>query len=173
MRSTPLVPGMRLVVDKMNDPSPLAPGSQGTFEGLDGAGDLMMSWDNGSSLKLIEGVDKFHVVETDEEIETSLTHEREIQDQIGRDEEFECPRCGKKALYRTRALSRIADISVCEGCGTMEAIIQAQAGGLKINNAGANNDTARDFKRTGLREWKMVREWQGLDDISLSIDEKA
>ena len=158
--------GCRLVVDEMaNDPQPVASGSQGIFEGLDGAGDLLMAWDCGSSLKLIDGVDKFHVVESDEEIEASIAHERELQEKISRDDEFECPRCGKKALYRTRALSRIANISVCEACGTIEAIIAAQKGGLNINITGANADTARDFKRVGLRDWKEVRRWMGEPDI--------
>ena len=157
--------GCRLVVDKMNDPSPLAPGSQGMFEGLDGAGDLMMSWDCGSHLKLIDGVDKWHTVDTDEEIKTSLAHLREEQEKIGRDEEFVCPRCGRKSSYRSRALSRIADISVCEGCGTIEAIIQAQQNGISIKITGADNNTARDFKRVGLKEWKEVRRWMGLEDI--------
>ena len=158
--------GCRLVVDEMaNDPQPVASGSQGTFEGYDGVGDLLMKWDCGSSLKLIDGVDKYHVISSDSEIETSIAHEKELQDKISRDEEFECPRCGKKALYRTRALSRIADISVCEACGTMEAIIAAQRGGLKININGADKATAIDFKRVGLREWKKVRKWMGLEDI--------
>ena len=158
--------GCRLVVDEMkNDPQPVAPGSQGVFEGYDGVGDLLMKWDSGSSLKLIEGVDRYHVISSDTEIETSIAHERELQEKTSRDDEFECPRCGKKALYRTRALSRIADISVCEACGTIEAIIAAQRGGLNINITGANADTARDFKRVGLREWKMVRRWMGLEDI--------
>ena len=165
MRSTPLRVGCRLVVDKMNDPKPLAPGSQGMFEGLDGAGDLMVLWDCGSCLKLIDGVDKWHTVDTDEEIKTSLAHLREEQEKFGRDERFTCPRCGKKSSFRTRALSRIADISVCEGCGTIEAIIAARAGGININITGANADTARDFKRTGLGEWKEVRMWMGLEDI--------
>ena len=157
--------GCRLVVDEMNDPSPLAPGSQGMFEGLDGAGDLMMSWDCGSHLKLIPSVDEWHTVDTDEEIKTSLAHLREEQEKIGRDEEFVCPRCGKKSSFRTRAVSRIADISVCEGCGTIEAIIQAQQNGISINITGANEETDRDFRRVGLREWKLVRFWEGLDDI--------
>lgn len=161
----PLKVGTRLVVDSMNDPKAVAAGSQGVFEGLDGAHDLLMKWDNGSQLKLIEGIDEWHVVETDEEIEASIAHERELQDQISRDDEFICPRCGKQSPYRTRALSRIADISVCEGCGTIEAIIQAQNAGININVHGANDNTARDFKRVGLRDWKEVRLWMGLDDI--------
>ena len=154
--------GCRLVLDEMNDPEAVPAGSQGMFEGLDGAGDLMMSWDNGSSLKLIEGVDKWHTVSTDEEIEESIAFLHTQQERIKAGEEFICPRCGKRTQYRTRALSRIADISVCEGCGTIEAIIQAQQNGISINITGANNDTARDFKRVELREWKEVRVWMGL-----------
>lgn len=78
MKNTPLKAGMRLVVDSMNDPVGLAPGSQGVFEGLDGANDLLMKWDNGSQLKLIESVDRYHVISSDEEIETSIAHEREL-----------------------------------------------------------------------------------------------
>ena len=157
--------GCRLVVDEMKDEHGVESGSQGTFEGFDGVGDLMMKWDSGSTLKLIEGVDKYHTVSTDSEIETSIAHERKVQSRIDRDDEFECPRCGKQSIYRTRALSRIADISVCEACGTMEAIIAARASGLNINITGANADTARDFKRVGLRNWKMVRCWMGLEDL--------
>ena len=162
-----LIPGMRLVLDEMaNDPRPLEPSSQGTFEGYDGAHDLLMAWDCGSSLKLIPSVDKYHVVESDSEIEESIAHLHTQQEKIGKDGEFECPRCGKKAPYRSRALSRIADVSVCESCGTMEAIIAAQRGGLKINIAGADESTARDFRRVEVRDWKIVRSWQGLDDIT-------
>ena len=121
----PLKVGMRLVVDRMNDPKAVAAGSQGVFEGLDGIGDLMVLWDNGSSLKLIEGVDKYHVISSDEEIETSIAHLRDEQDKISRDDEFVCPRCGRTTSFRTRALSRIADISVCSGCGTVEAVLIA------------------------------------------------
>ena len=157
--------GCRLVVDEMKDPHGVEPGSQGLFEGYDAVGDLLMSWDSGSSLKLIPSVDKFHVVKSDSEIEESIAFLHTQQEKIGKDDEFECPRCGRIAPYRSRALSRLADVSVCEGCGTMEAIIAAQRGGLNINIAGADERTGRDFKRTELREWKIVRSWQGLDDI--------
>ena len=158
--------GCRLVVDEMKDPHGVEPGSQGLFEGYDAVGDLLMSWDNGSSLKLIPSVDKYHVVESDSEIEKSICFLHTQQEKIGKDDEFECPRCGKKAPYRSRALSRIADISVCESCGTMEAIIAAQRSGLKIKVNGADERTSRDFRRVEVRDWKEVRLWMGLEDIS-------
>ena len=73
-----LIPGMRLVIDEMKDEHGVESGSQGTFEGFDGVGDLLMKWDSGSTLKLINGVDKFHVICSDSEIETSIAHEREV-----------------------------------------------------------------------------------------------
>ena len=69
-------------------------------------------------------------------------------------------------VFRTRALSRLADISVCSGCGTIESIIAARAGGLEINIHGANEETESDFKRVSVREWKEVRKWMGAPDIS-------
>ena len=161
-----LIPGMRLVLDEMKDPHGLEAGSQGSFEGYDAVGDLMMSWDSGSSLKLIEGVDRWHVISSDEEIAVSLAHEKGLQDRIDRDDEFICPRCGKVSIRRYAALSRIADIMVCgSSCGTIEAIIAAQAGGLEIKVQGANEETERDFRRRTVRDWKMVRSWMGIEDF--------
>lgn len=48
----------RVVLDAMShDPDPVIPGSQATAAGYDGAGDLLISWDNGRGLNLIPGVD--------------------------------------------------------------------------------------------------------------------
>ena len=45
--------------EMIDDPQAPPPGSRGTVEGLDGAGDLLMRRDTGSGLKLIPGVDRF------------------------------------------------------------------------------------------------------------------
>ena len=50
------------LVNMPSDPNPLPPGSQGTVEMVDGAGQLLMKWDNGRTLSLIPGVDQFKVV---------------------------------------------------------------------------------------------------------------
>lgn len=141
---------MRIVLDHMNDPSALPRGSQGAFEGYDGVGDLLVDWDDGSSLKLIPGVDRWHTVESDEEINTSIAWLRELQTKVGRDSDFECPRCGVTSVFRTRAVSRIADVSVCSGCGTVESIIAARAGGLEIRVSGADEETERSFQRISI-----------------------
>lgn len=50
----------------MEDPyHPLPAGLQGVVQGCDDAGQLMMVWNNGSTLSLIPGVDSFQIVEED------------------------------------------------------------------------------------------------------------
>ena len=72
---------MRIVLDDMpQDPDPVKPGSQGTFVDYDDAGDLLIDWDPIATseqsitseqssarrgLKLIPGVDRYHVLNID------------------------------------------------------------------------------------------------------------
>ena len=52
--------GCRIELIEMEDPyAHPNPGDQGTVIGVDDIGQLMMRWDNGSSLSLIPGIDKF------------------------------------------------------------------------------------------------------------------
>ena len=56
--------GTRICCDNMpDDPQPIEPGTLGTVRGVDDAGQVMVSWDNGRSLSLIPGVDSFHIVQ--------------------------------------------------------------------------------------------------------------
>ncbi len=56
-------PGTRVELIFMDDPySKLQPGDMGTVTAVDPLGDLEVNWDSGSTLKLINGVDKFRVI---------------------------------------------------------------------------------------------------------------
>ena len=95
-------PFMRLVLDEMpEDPDPIAPSTQGTFVGLDGAGNLMMSWDDGRQLNLLPDADKWHVVATtesteqnEEELKVSFVELKKVQDEMKAGEMSWCSRCG-------------------------------------------------------------------------------
>ena len=59
-------PGTKIRLIKMADPYPVPPGTVGVIEGYDALGDYLVSWSNGSTLKLIPEVDDWEVLnETD------------------------------------------------------------------------------------------------------------
>lgn len=56
--------GTRIRLQEMNDPQAVPSGTIGTVEHVDDAGTIHMHWSNGSGLGLVEGEDKFSVMET-------------------------------------------------------------------------------------------------------------
>ena len=52
-------PGTRLQLSCMEDEFPVPPGSMGTVDFIDDAGQIQVHWDCGRSLALIPGVDSF------------------------------------------------------------------------------------------------------------------
>jgi hypothetical protein len=51
--------GSRVRLIHMEDQYAPPEGTLGTIQGIDGMGDIEVSWDTGSSLKLIPGIDGF------------------------------------------------------------------------------------------------------------------
>jgi hypothetical protein len=133
--------GCRIVLDSMDDPQAPGAGTQGVCRGMDDAGNILASWDGGGSLNVAYGADTCHRVASEAEIKESL-------DWLGRSRHrgARCPRCGAygEPANRLLALSRRADITVCEACGTTEALEDA---GLA--------------ERKPLSDWWIVKEgWQ-------------
>lgn len=68
-----------------NDPFPIPSGSRGTVQFVDDAGQLIMKWDNGSSLSLIPGEDRFHVIQPEESQAEQLEESESITEEIQMD----------------------------------------------------------------------------------------
>lgn len=69
--------GTRLVLNSMNDPyAPVPPGTRGTVDFVDDAGQIHMKWDNGRKLAIVPSEDDFRKL-TDEE----LAEESEIEEE--------------------------------------------------------------------------------------------
>ena len=65
-------PGTRVMLNNMDDPySPVESGTRGTVRYVDDSGQLGVAWDNGRSLSLIPGEDRFR----------KLTQQEIIQEQ--------------------------------------------------------------------------------------------
>ena len=56
-------PGLRVKLISMDDLQAPKPGTLGTVVAVDDIGNILVKWDNGSSLNLIPGEDKFMVIE--------------------------------------------------------------------------------------------------------------
>ena len=119
--------GCRIVLDEMDDKQAPKIGTQGTCRGVDDAGNIMVSWDSGGSLSIAYGADSCHRVASEAEIKVSL-------DRLGKARQTgpRCPRCGAEPTCYNRqqqALSRRADILICNRCGTEEALEDIAWGG--------------------------------------------
>lgn len=115
--------GCRIVLDQMDDVQAPRIGSQGTVTGVDDTGSVMCAWDEGGSLSVVYGEDRCHKIRTEDEAKATLDWYGKRQPE----ENSHCPRCGAmmpgpKARH---ALSRWASITVCDQCGTIEALEQA------------------------------------------------
>ena len=64
--------GTRIRLMSMDDPyAPISPGTEGTVDFVDDAGQIHMKWDNGRGLALIPGEDNFSVLSLPKEPDLS------------------------------------------------------------------------------------------------------
>ena len=115
--------GCRVVLDQMDDATAPPTGTQGTVCAVDDTGTIHCAWDNGSGLGVVYGEDRCHKIATEEEAWVTLNWYGTRQP----DEDARCPRCGSmmSGSKHRYALSRYANISVCDFCGVTEALEQA------------------------------------------------
>lgn len=59
--------GKRLKLIQMDDPFPIEPESEGTIFHVDSMGTLHVKWDNGRFLGVVPKVDKYEIIETENE----------------------------------------------------------------------------------------------------------
>ena len=63
--------GCRIVLDKMDDRQAPPIGTQGTCNGVDDAGNILVNWDTGSHLNVAYGADSCHRVASEAEVKVS------------------------------------------------------------------------------------------------------
>lgn len=66
--------GCRIVLDEMDDRQAPPIGTQGTCNGVDDAGNILVNWDTGSHLNVAYGADSCHRVATDAEVKSIRGH---------------------------------------------------------------------------------------------------
>lgn len=84
VRLEDIKPGMRVRLVKMDDsdPKPISPGSWGTIKKVNDLGDLMVNWDDGRTLNLIQDYDEYEVYPSEEESITDITSVLESEGNI-------------------------------------------------------------------------------------------
>ena len=115
--------GCRIVLDKMDDPQAPPVGTQGTVQFVDDAGTIWVAWDKRCGLGIAYGVDSCHKISNEDEAKTTVEWYGKHQPKTN----AICPRCGElmPGKTTTHALSRWADIFVCDLCGGIEALEKA------------------------------------------------
>lgn len=53
-------------IEMVDDPNPVESGTEGTIEFIDDINQIHVKWDNGRSLSLLPGIDKYELIGTNE-----------------------------------------------------------------------------------------------------------
>lgn len=127
-------PGTVVVLDKMIDIQAPEIGSMGEVIDVDDIGTVHVSWLTGGSLGVAYGEDEIHLATPHEVAVYKIAKESKRQ-KANPDAPCFCPRCGNEMDGISRhALSRRADIIICDECGVKESIEDAVAAGVMKGN---------------------------------------
>ena len=108
--------GCEVVLDRMDDVQAPPVGTHGIVRSVDDTASIRVAWRTGGSLSVVYGEDACHRIDTDVTV-------KEFLDDYGKTQAGgKCPR---------HAVSRRADIIVCDLCGTEEALEDAGMSGKK------------------------------------------
>ncbi len=123
--------GTVVVLEHMSDVQAPSAGTFGVVEFVDDIGTIFVKWSTGGGLGVAYGEDSIHQASAHEAALYKIQCEAKIQRDGSR-----CPRCGEvmPGGLHTHALSRRAEIIVCDKCGQEEAIEDAAQAGLFKNS---------------------------------------
>ena len=123
-------PGSVVILDKMEDEQAPTPGTSGEVLSVDDIGTVHVNWLTGGSLGAAYGEDEIHLATPHETAVYRIAKESKRQ-KSNPDASCFCPRCGEELDGISRhALSRRADIIICDECGVKESIEDAVAAGF-------------------------------------------
>lgn len=69
--------GARVILEQMDDPQAPPIGTLGTVRGVDDTGSIMVSWDNGSGLNVVYGVDRVKKMIMTDKVFEQIMHVRD------------------------------------------------------------------------------------------------
>lgn len=121
--------GTVVILDKMVDEQAPEIGTAGKVTGVDDIGTIHVDWLTGSTLGVAYGEDKCHFATPHEIAHYCINREARHQ----HDGSY-CPRCGDEmpGYLHTHAVSRRANIIICDMCGVKESLEDAvQVGVMK------------------------------------------
>lgn len=128
-------PGTVVVLDKMIDSQAPEVGSMGEVIDVDDIGTVHVAWLTGGTLGVAYGEDEIHKAGAHETAVYRIAKESKRQ-KANPDAPCFCPRCGNEMDgIRRHALSRRADIIICDECGVKESIEDAVAAGVMKGEA--------------------------------------
>ena len=150
--------GCRIVLDEMDDRQAPPIGTQGTCNGVDDAGNILVNWDTGSHLNIAYGADSCHRVALEAEVKVSLDH-------LGKTRQT-----GGSRMSRTVSIDEMAD-AINEGLKEYATLASTQVKSAVRKSAKTVKDqiSANAPSRTGAYKGSWVATKQSESSQSLQM----